>query len=52
MIVFRFGFVADDDAVAQDIVPDALDVLRRDIAAAVEEGVGARGERERNRGAR
>ena len=47
-----FGFVAHDDAVAQNIRPDAFDILRRDIAAAVQEGVGAGGKREVNRGAR
>ena len=31
------GFVADDDAMAQDVRPDALDILRRDVAAAVQE---------------
>src|SRR4029077_14517250 len=44
-----FGLVAHDDAVAQNIRPDAFDILRRDIAAAVEERIGARGEREVNR---
>ena len=48
----RLGFVADDDAVAQHIGADALHVLRRDVAAAVQERVRARGEREINRGAR
>ena len=52
VIALGLGFVADDDAVAQDIGADALDVLRRDVAAAVQERVGARGQREVNRGAR
>ena len=34
---------------AQDIVPDAFDILRRDVTAAVQEGVGARGEGEIDR---
>src|SRR6266550_4620812 len=46
------GFIADNDAVTQYIGADALYVLRRDVAAAVQERVGARTECEINGGAR
>ena len=39
VIAFRFRFVAHDDAMAQNVGADALDVLRRDVAAAVQERV-------------
>src|SRR5437764_9608243 len=47
---FRFRFVTDDDAVTQHVSADALDVLRRDVAAAVQESMSSRREREINRG--
>ena len=47
-----FGFVTHDDAMAQDVEADALDVLWRDVAATVEESVSACGEGEIDRGAR
>ena len=45
-LLLGLGFVSDGDAVAQDIHADAFDVLRRDVAAAAQEGVGLGGERE------
>ena len=38
--VFSLRFVARPDAVAQDVVDDALDILRRGVGAALQEGVG------------
>ena len=46
------GLVADDDAVAQHVQADVLHVLRRDVAAPVQEGVRAGGERQVDRRAR
>src|SRR5260370_30777642 len=37
---FGLGFVADNDAVAQHVLADAFDILRRDVAAAIQKGVG------------
>src|SRR2546426_9275432 len=48
---FGFGFITDDDAMPQNIRPDAFDILGRDVAAPVQERVGPRAEREINRGA-
>src|SRR4029077_8688360 len=45
------SFVADDDAMAQHVGPDALHVLRCDVAAAVQERVCARSECEIDGGA-
>ena len=50
--VFRLGLVADRDAMAQHVGREFLHVLRRDVAAAVEERRGARGQRQIDRGAR
>lgn len=50
--VFGLGFVGEDDAVAEDVVDDFLDVLRGGVGAALEEGVAAGGEVECERGAR
>src|SRR5213083_337144 len=49
---FSLGFIADDDAMTQHVGADALHILWRDIAAAVQEGVGARAEGEINGRAR
>jgi hypothetical protein len=49
--VFGLGLEGGDDAVAEDVGGDGLDVLRGDIAAALEEGVGAGGEGEVEGGA-
>src|SRR5215831_12991283 len=46
------GFVADDDAVPQHVGADAFHVLRRDVAASVQERVCARTEGEINGRAR
>ncbi len=46
------GFIADDDAMAQHVGADALHVLRRDVAAPVQERVCARTEGKINGGAR
>src|SRR5262249_47508750 len=46
------GLVGDDDAVAQHVGTDRLHVLRRDVAAALEEGVRLGGEGEVERRAR
>ena len=46
---FRLGFVADDDAMPQDVRADALYVLRRDVAAAVQKRMGSSAERQINR---
>src|SRR4029077_10981282 len=47
-----FRFVANDNAMTQDIGADALDVLRGDVAASVQESMSTRGQREINCGAR
>src|SRR6478752_6655104 len=49
---FSLGFVADDDAVTQHVGADALYVLRRDVAAPVQERMRARTECEINGGTR
>ena len=46
-----FRFVADDDAMAQNVGTNALDVLRCDVAASVQESMSTRGQREINCGA-
>src|SRR5262245_36782113 len=46
------GLVVDDDAGAQHVATDRLHVLRRDVAAALEEGVGLDGDGEVGRRAR
>ena len=46
-----FRFVANDDAMAQNVGTDALDVLRCDVAASVQESMSTRGQREINCGA-
>ena len=50
-LFLRLGFVGDRHAVAQDVHADALDVLRRHVAAAAQEGVGLGGQGERDGGA-
>src|SRR5262249_8007412 len=35
------GLVAGDDAMAEDVEADSLDVCRRDVGAALDQGVGA-----------
>ena len=42
--VFGFGFVGEEDAVAQDVVGHVLHVLWGEEGAAVHEGEGAGGE--------
>src|SRR6476620_979413 len=46
------GFIADDDAMAQHVGADALYILRRDIAAAIQKRMCTRTECEINGGAR
>ena len=48
---FGFGFVGDDEAVAEDIGGDGFDVLWGDVSAALHEGVSAGGEGEADGGA-
>src|SRR2546423_1811755 len=48
----RLRLIADDDAVAQDIGADALYVLRRNVATAIQKRVGPSSEREVNCGPR
>src|SRR4029077_3938662 len=48
----RFRFVANDNAMTQNVGTDALDVLRCDIAASVQESMSARGQCEINCSAR
>lgn len=48
---FGFGFVGEDDAVAEDVHSDVFDVLGDDVAAAGEEGVGFGADGQENRGA-
>ena len=47
-----FGLGADDDPVAEDVACQALDVVRRHVVAAGEQGVAARGPHQSDRGAR
>src|SRR4029079_5636864 len=47
-----FGFVANDNSMAQYVRADALHVLWRDVTAAVQEGVGAGTKGQINGGAR
>src|SRR5437763_1099406 len=49
---FRFCLVADDDAMTQNIRTDALDVLRRDVAATIQERMRSSSESEVYGGAR
>ena len=51
-LALGLGLVGQDHAVAEDVGRDGLDVLGRDVAAAAQEGVGAGGLEERNRGPR
>ena len=51
-LLFGFGFVGDRHAVAEHVEAEALDVLRRHVAAAAQERVGLGCERERDGGAR
>src|SRR5207248_924338 len=46
--VLGLGLVSDDDAVAQHVVTDRLDVLRRDVATAVEKGLALGGAGQEN----
>ena len=52
VIALGFGFVGQDDAVAQDVGADALDVLGRDVSAALEQRPGLGGDGEVDGGAR
>ena len=46
------GLVADDDAMAQDVGREGLDVVRRDVISAAKQGPGARDAHEGKRAAR
>ena len=48
----RLGLEAQRDAVAKHVRRERLDVLRHDVAATLQEGPAARGERERDGPAR
>ena len=41
--VFGFGFIADNDAMAEHVHADGLHVLRGDVPASLQERVGFRG---------
>ena len=47
-LVLRLGFVGDRNPVAQDVHADAFDILRGDVTAPAQEGIGFGGERQRN----
>src|SRR5262249_14118458 len=47
--LFCFRFIADDDAVAKDVIGDGFDVLRRHVAAAIAKGLGLGRERQLTR---
>jgi hypothetical protein len=52
VMFFGLGLVGQDDAVAQHVAGDLLDILRRGIGAAVQHGVGAAARFRTERGAR
>jgi len=50
--LFGLGFISNEQAMAEDVVADGLDVVRSDVAAAVQESMSLGGARQEDRGPR